>query len=358
MSADHPENSVPLGDGESSQSFWDRYPWRGAAIFFAMLVAVGLILAFTIGERPHYRAVWKLIEDRPDRGSVIPGMPFSKDPVTVEVMVRVEDAKREPVFGKTVVLATDRELTRLAEGKTGKPGGHCALPVPGRFDPVLFSGGLVVLLLESGEAPRIVKVTPPLKGRSTVLIDLADPSIEHLWTAGNITLQDGKAASDVGVRAEMPSDASDTSKPPTATTDDKGSFRIFGPKTTEPFRIVAYATSSALRTEEPIVPGTTGLELRLLPFSEIEGVLRCANPDDSSLEVCLVPRGASPARALRRDRDLLKKSEIRFRFVGVPAGRFDLLVLSGTTELSRVADLDLPAGSKCGDSRLSCVSID
>ncbi len=148
----------------AEQGFFSRHPWGGAAVFFGIIVAVGLVLVFTVGERPHYRnSTWQLVTQRPAQGSMPVGSEWANDPVRVQILVRVQSAAGAPIVGVEAALAHLGDTQRISGGVSGEPGGHVQLPVPGRVDEDLFATRLgVVLLLPGGALEQAI--IPPDKG--------------------------------------------------------------------------------------------------------------------------------------------------------------------------------------------------
>lgn len=144
--------------------FFERRPWAGAAMFFALLVVVGLVLVLTVGERPHYRnSTWQLFTERPAQGQPRAGSGWENDPVRVQVLVRVQAADGTALPGVEASLALMGETESISGGVTGAPGGHVQLPVPARFDEDLFAQRAGVTLFLPG-GPVTQSVVPPEKG--------------------------------------------------------------------------------------------------------------------------------------------------------------------------------------------------
>ncbi len=165
---DSPQGEVPRG-------FFERHPWGGAGLFLLLIVVVGLVLVFTIGERPHYReAKWQLFTDREETGAITGATAYSGDPVRLGVMVRTQSDAGEPVVGVEAALMTLGDMDVVSSGVSGAPGGHVRLPVPGRFEEQLFGSRMGVVCFLPGSPPWEAQLTPPKKDQWMIHCPLED----------------------------------------------------------------------------------------------------------------------------------------------------------------------------------------
>jgi hypothetical protein len=174
----------------ASPSFWDRRPWLGALIFASVFVAVGAFLALTVGERPHYRESWPLVTQLPAGGRFITGTPWQEDPVSVAVRLRVSDSANRGLHHVETVLVNGTTGETLSRGTTSPPEGHVFLPVPARFDELLFAGKLEIEALVPGRATERVVAPVPKRGESatSIQIDGAGDARVHLVNEANESL--------------------------------------------------------------------------------------------------------------------------------------------------------------------------
>lgn len=161
--------------GDAPRGFFERHPWKGAGLFLLVIVVVGLVLVFTIGERPHYRgAKWQLFTDREETGAVTGAAEYTSDPVRLGVMVRTQTDAGEPVIGVEAALMTLGDMDVVSSGVSGAPGGHVRLPVPGRFEEQLFGSRMGVVCFLPGSQPWEAQLTPPKKDQWMIHCALED----------------------------------------------------------------------------------------------------------------------------------------------------------------------------------------
>ena len=152
---------------ESGQSFWDRRPWLGFALFMGVVSAVGLFLAIKVGERPHYRINWTLKSEY-HKGNIITGDPGDEaSPIRLWVRTRVATEDDRGLPNVELLLTDPRDGTLIAHGYSGEPEGHLFLPVPERYSRALFAEELSVVALIPGRVLE-EKIYEPKRGISIV----------------------------------------------------------------------------------------------------------------------------------------------------------------------------------------------
>ncbi|MSR74200.1 MAG: hypothetical protein EXS14_01850 [Planctomycetes bacterium] len=245
----------------TERGFFNRHPWWGACLFFALLVGVGLVLVYTVGERPHYRnSTWQLFTERPVQGAAPTDSAWANDPVHVQVLVRVQSAAGAPILGVEAALARLGDTETAVFGISGAPGGHVQLPVPARFDEDLFAGRLgTTLFLPSG--PQEQQIVPPDKGEWIVHYELEGRSS----VAYRILEADGSA---------FGSDARAFPHAVVAMPDPRarglpvvqGTVNIGGCETAKPFGLTVFAADGRAKsvTVTPADPATLQLLLPAL----------------------------------------------------------------------------------------------
>jgi hypothetical protein len=318
---------------EPPGSFFDRYPWTGALLFFGIIVVVGIFLSTTVGERPHYRSEWRFLTPLPNQGSVPGSAPFAADPVHVHVHLRVQHAAGEPALGLGARLVDPDGEVVLAEGFTSAPDGRLVLPVPARFDLPLFRGELVLALRRPDRSELRIPVPPPDRGRVLLEIDL---SRHPTGPASGLVLDpEGSPAARALVLLEMVDRAAPSAPSLSVRSDERGAFSFPPAEIQGRLRATAYLDDHAARTD-PLAPPAHGLVLKLAPCGGLRG------------EVGGAARGSVQRLGLADiegdGQALLRTTEVRegrFRMDGLAAGRYRLwgLDAGGAREELGVAEV-------------------
>lgn len=344
---------------ESRKSFFDRHPWGGALFFFGLLVAVGLVLVFTIGERPHYRSSWKLVTERPEQGGFVPDSAHASDAVHVQVRVRVENADRSPGNGLEAALFVSATGEILSRGVTGPPGGHLLLPVPARLDQVLFEGGLEVLLRIPGEAPRTESVPEPDRGESRILFELGKPAPERLVAAGRVLRPDGRPApaATVIARPAAADPAAAAAGGLGALTGDDGRFVVRGAASRDRYWVLARAEGMAARTDSPVPAGSLELELRLAPSGSLSGTLAFRSGSPPGPVRVLLHAAFATGEAIVAATQVSPEGDAAFRFDDLTAGVYALLIEPPGRDPLRLDGLVLKPGESSADPRLQRIGL-
>jgi hypothetical protein len=151
-------------DPDGPQTFWERRPWLGFAVFMGIVGLVGITLISVIEIRPHYRD-WTFVTKVPPPGSGLPGPSYAEtapqyanDPVSMEILATVEDGRERPLGHREVVLTRKGDTDPIAWGITESLGGSIHFRVPGRFDQDLFAQALQTILLTPGEGMVVGEV--------------------------------------------------------------------------------------------------------------------------------------------------------------------------------------------------------
>ncbi len=322
-----------------SGSFFERYPWTGAAIFGAILVVVGIFLATTIGERPHYRAEWRLVSEAPAQGAVPKNSDFQTDPVRIQVALHVQDEDNGPGLGLKGRLVEPASATVLSEGVTSGPGGHLNLPVPARFDQILFGGGLSVEV-ERRNGEVVSKAVPvPNRGKVGLTIRLGEFPMGA--ASGVVTDESGKPVAGALVMIEWvdPPAGIFTTQGPSLNADERGRFHFGAIEAQGKARLSAFAGKRSFRMPDATVLPTHSLRLPVQASGSIRGEL--AGDSLPTIERIGLMDQAGSLRALGRSISL---NAATFRIDGVPAGNYRLGVVDRNGTARALREITLDAG--------------
>ncbi len=335
------------------QSFFDRFPWTGAVLFFALLAAVGIFLANRIDERPHYRGEWRLVTERPGQARMTEGAAWAADRVNIQVRLHVTDAAGGSALGLAASLRRRATAEPLCAGVTTGPGGHLLLPVPARFDEDLFAGGLEVEVVQADGNRAVEAVPPPARGLCNLLVALAEhPSGQ---ASGQVLLADGRPAA--GAMIVLEHIDVDPAQPlvvvPIEATDDNGRFTVRDRVIPGRFRLTAYGDGTAARTVEALRAPAHGVELRLAATGSIEALLEF--PPEGAAGTCTIaivaPGLADDAPLLRQQIDIRPSEPKAVRLDGIPAGAYDLLIVAGPALRCRIEGVVVKPGTATSAGR-------
>ncbi|MAG59032.1 MAG: hypothetical protein CMJ83_22315 [Planctomycetes bacterium] len=172
-----------------SASFWDRHPWLGFAVFFAVISVVGGVLAVVVGERAHYRTVTEVLTVE-DQGAFPADAAWKEDPVRVLVRVPVRDPQGRALAGVEVALVLRDRDEVVSNGITHRPDGVIHLPVPERLSKALFQRLLDVRAFAPGQEHIAIATVPPPTQEGLTVVELRLAKTVSAWV--RVVDQDGR----------------------------------------------------------------------------------------------------------------------------------------------------------------------